>query len=285
MRDIDRSDRAASRAPAAGVAAVLALLLASLPFIASGDVGLLGVGLVNDDMASHLLLADWIETGFRPEPVFVDQGYPLGPALRSSPASRSLLGDRAGRGVRGARARGPGAGRAHRIRGARRAAAALADARGSPGRAAVPRRRLLRAGGVQGADPGAAGARVRAAAAGARVGADGGAARGDRRGGRLRLQLPRTGLAGRDGRRLGGASCSPRGASRFGGTRAHRRAPAAGRGVLVRARCCPTSAGCSTSPTSARSTRIGPTRAGSATSAATSRRSRRSGSGRRASSG
>jgi hypothetical protein len=61
------------------VAAGLALLLASLPFIASADVGLLGVGLTNDDMASHLLLADWLETGFKPEPVLVDQGYPLGP--------------------------------------------------------------------------------------------------------------------------------------------------------------------------------------------------------------
>ena len=54
-------------------------LFAAIPFIAAGHVGILGVGLVNDDMASHLLLADWIHEGFRPEPVLVDQGYPLGP--------------------------------------------------------------------------------------------------------------------------------------------------------------------------------------------------------------
>jgi hypothetical protein len=57
----------------------LALLVASIPFIVAGRVGILGVGLVNDDMASHLLLASWIDEGFVPEPVLVDQGYPLGP--------------------------------------------------------------------------------------------------------------------------------------------------------------------------------------------------------------
>ncbi len=61
------------------LAALLAALFAALPFIAAGQVGILGVGLVNDDMASHLLLADWLREGFRPEPVLVDQGYPLGP--------------------------------------------------------------------------------------------------------------------------------------------------------------------------------------------------------------
>ncbi len=37
------------------------------------------MGLVNDDMASHLLMASWIDEGFKPEPVLIDQGYPLGP--------------------------------------------------------------------------------------------------------------------------------------------------------------------------------------------------------------
>lgn len=60
-------------------AAILATLVASLPFIAAGRVGILGVGLVNDDMASHLLMASWLAEGFRPEPVLIDQGYPLGP--------------------------------------------------------------------------------------------------------------------------------------------------------------------------------------------------------------
>ena len=65
--------------PLAALAAALAALAASIPFIAAGHVGILGVGLVNDDMASHLLLADWIAERFRPEPVLIDQGYPLGP--------------------------------------------------------------------------------------------------------------------------------------------------------------------------------------------------------------
>ena len=64
---------------AALAAAALAALFAAIPFIAAGHVGILGVGLVNDDMASHLLLADWIDERFRPEPVLIDQGYPLGP--------------------------------------------------------------------------------------------------------------------------------------------------------------------------------------------------------------
>ena len=60
-------------------AALLTLLIASLPFIAAGRVGILGVGLVNDDMASHLLMASWMVEGYDPEPVLIDQGYPLGP--------------------------------------------------------------------------------------------------------------------------------------------------------------------------------------------------------------
>jgi hypothetical protein len=60
-------------------AAGLAALVAAIPFIAAGHIGILGVGLVNDDMANHLLLADWIDERFRPEPVLIDQGYPLGP--------------------------------------------------------------------------------------------------------------------------------------------------------------------------------------------------------------
>ena len=60
-------------------AALLAILVASLPFIAAGRVGILGVGLVNDDMASHLLISSWLAEGYTPEPVLIDQGYPLGP--------------------------------------------------------------------------------------------------------------------------------------------------------------------------------------------------------------
>jgi len=61
------------------IAAVLAAAFASLPFIAAGRIGILGVGLVNDDMAYHLLMADWIAERFSPQPELIADGYPLGP--------------------------------------------------------------------------------------------------------------------------------------------------------------------------------------------------------------
>jgi hypothetical protein len=60
------------------IAGALAALAAAIPFMAAGRIGILGVGLVNDDMASHLLLADWIDERFLPDPALVNQGYPLG---------------------------------------------------------------------------------------------------------------------------------------------------------------------------------------------------------------
>jgi hypothetical protein len=66
-------------AAGAVVAAALALLVASIPFIANQRVGILGVGLVNDDMAYHLLIADWLNTRVGDMPVLIHQGYPVGP--------------------------------------------------------------------------------------------------------------------------------------------------------------------------------------------------------------
>jgi hypothetical protein len=66
--------------PAIALAAgALALLVASLPFIVNGRVGILGVGLVNDDMASHLVIAEWLNTRVGEMPGLVDGGYPVGP--------------------------------------------------------------------------------------------------------------------------------------------------------------------------------------------------------------
>ncbi len=80
------------RAAAIAVApALVAVLGASLPFIASGRVGILGVGLVNDDMASHLVIADWIGSHAGPVPKLVEQGYPVGPHALVDGIS-SLLG-------------------------------------------------------------------------------------------------------------------------------------------------------------------------------------------------
>ena len=75
-------------------AAGLAVVVASLPFIAAGRVGILGQGLVNDDMASHLLMAAWLEEGFSPVPVLIEQGYPVGPHALVAGLSWLLGADR-----------------------------------------------------------------------------------------------------------------------------------------------------------------------------------------------
>lgn len=63
-----------------GAAVVLgAALLTSIPFAVNGRMGILGQGLVNDDMASHLLFAEWLATGAGLTPELVRDGYPLGP--------------------------------------------------------------------------------------------------------------------------------------------------------------------------------------------------------------
>jgi hypothetical protein len=67
--------------PATGIAIPVALvagLLASFPFIASGHIGIPGVGL-NNDMAMHLVDVDYLVDPSRPTPVSVTNGYPLGP--------------------------------------------------------------------------------------------------------------------------------------------------------------------------------------------------------------
>jgi hypothetical protein len=61
------------------IAGAVALLAASIPFIANQRIGILGVGLVNDDMAYHLLIADWLNTRVGDMPVLIHQGYPVGP--------------------------------------------------------------------------------------------------------------------------------------------------------------------------------------------------------------
>ena len=74
-----------TRAPAgafrvgAVVVVVGAVLVAAIPFATSGRVGILGQGLVNDDMASHLLFTEWISSHAGPTPDLIKDGYPLGP--------------------------------------------------------------------------------------------------------------------------------------------------------------------------------------------------------------
>ena len=61
------------------VAVIGAALVVAIPFATSGRVGILGQGLVNDDMASHLLFTEWIGSHAGPTPDLIKQGYPLGP--------------------------------------------------------------------------------------------------------------------------------------------------------------------------------------------------------------
>ena len=60
-------------------AAGIAVAAGSIPFAVNGHVGILGVGLVNDDMANHLLIADWLNTHLGEMPALIHQGYPVGP--------------------------------------------------------------------------------------------------------------------------------------------------------------------------------------------------------------
>ncbi|MFL5908808.1 MAG: hypothetical protein ACJ75Z_14575, partial [Solirubrobacterales bacterium] len=74
-----------TRAPAgtvriAAIVAVFgAVLVAAIPFATSGRIGILGQGLVNDDMASHLLFTEWVSSHAGPTPDLIKDGYPLGP--------------------------------------------------------------------------------------------------------------------------------------------------------------------------------------------------------------
>ncbi|MGZ5360796.1 MAG: hypothetical protein ACXWZW_04165 [Solirubrobacterales bacterium] len=84
----DRTPRGPFRV--AALAAVLgAALVVAIPFAASGRVGILGQGLINDDMASHLLFAEWVDTREGPAPDLVEEGYPLGPHAVASAASKA----------------------------------------------------------------------------------------------------------------------------------------------------------------------------------------------------
>ncbi|MGI8727053.1 MAG: hypothetical protein ACR2K6_05165, partial [Solirubrobacterales bacterium] len=53
--------------------------LVSIPFAVAGEVGVLGAGLLNDDMASHLLIADYVREPSGFVPTFIRGGYPIGP--------------------------------------------------------------------------------------------------------------------------------------------------------------------------------------------------------------
>jgi len=67
----------------------LTLLMASLPFIASGHIGIPGIG-VNNDMAAHLIWADWVLEQLGTAPTGIQIGYPLGPHGMAAAISKAL---------------------------------------------------------------------------------------------------------------------------------------------------------------------------------------------------
>jgi hypothetical protein len=67
--------------PAVGIGipvALVTVLLASLPFVANGHIGIPGVGL-NNDMAMHLVDTDYLLDPSGPQPQSIANGYPIGP--------------------------------------------------------------------------------------------------------------------------------------------------------------------------------------------------------------
>ncbi len=70
----DRPDARGALREGLPVAIAIALVLA-IPFLVSGRWGLIGVGF-NNDLGLHLAWAEWLRSGFGPEPF---GGYPLGP--------------------------------------------------------------------------------------------------------------------------------------------------------------------------------------------------------------
>ena len=59
--------------------AAIAIALATLPFLFNDRVGVLGEGIYTNDHAAQLYWAEWLRSGFGPEPSAVRFGYPIGP--------------------------------------------------------------------------------------------------------------------------------------------------------------------------------------------------------------
>jgi hypothetical protein len=69
--------------------AVILLLVAAIPFLASGRVGVLGEGIYTNDHAAQLFWADWLQNGIGHEPRGVRFGYPLGPQSLAATVSEA----------------------------------------------------------------------------------------------------------------------------------------------------------------------------------------------------
>ena len=93
-RRVDRDHRASASSTATSFlmalpVVALTLLMASLPFIASGHLGIPGIG-INNDMAAHLIWADWVQEQLGLAPTGIAIGYPLGPHGMAAAISKAL---------------------------------------------------------------------------------------------------------------------------------------------------------------------------------------------------
>ena len=66
-----------------------AALVASIPLVASERIGILGVG-INNDLAGHLLWADWLQDQNDQQPIGLQNGYPIGPHAIAATLSSSF---------------------------------------------------------------------------------------------------------------------------------------------------------------------------------------------------
>ena len=111
--------RRGDRGGSGSAAALIVVAAASLPFLISDRVGVLGEGVYTNDHAAQLYWTDWLQHGFGPEPSAVRFGYPVGPqavAAIAATATGASLVERLQRPAAG----DPGADRADRARGAAR---------------------------------------------------------------------------------------------------------------------------------------------------------------------
>ena len=63
----------------AALVVLAGLAAAALPFLLAGHSGILGAALINDDMASHLQIAEHVRSPLADAPRFAEGGYPIGP--------------------------------------------------------------------------------------------------------------------------------------------------------------------------------------------------------------
>ena len=169
-------------------------------------------------MASHLLIADWLNTRVGETPGLIDRGYPVGPHALAAGLSEGL-GTGLIEAFAGITLAIPVLTALVAVRGAARPAAACPGDRRGAGGASLSGRGLPGAGGVQGADRGPVPARLRAPLTRRDDRSPRTAAGGDRGGRRLRLQLPGPLLAPRRGGDLRGDRAGTTGSVRWGRAR------------------------------------------------------------------